>query len=89
VQGLLEVRFQDLLEDRLQGLLEVRFQGLSVWASWRHYTYIEGPPELGAPEKLTFRWNHAYLAQNCAKNAIPNEKVLGKANHGCMTAFFF
>ena len=45
----------------------------TVWASRRSYTYSEGPPDLGVPEKLTFRWNHAYLVQNCAKNAIQRE----------------
>ena len=55
----------------------------AVWASWRSYTYIAGPPELGDPEN--FRWNHAYLVQNCAKNAIQKRKFLEK----CMTVFFF
>ena len=58
---------------------------VSVWASWRSYTYIAGPPELGDPEKLTFRWNHAYLVQNCAKNAIQTRKFWEMPMTGCMT----
>ena len=57
----------------------------TVWASRRSYTYSEGPPELGAPENLTFRWNQAYLVQNCAKNAIQTRKFWEK----CMTDCFF
>ena len=49
------------------------------------YTYSEGPPELGAPENLTFRWNHAYLVQNCAKNAIQTRKFWEMPR----TVFFF
>jgi len=63
----------------------MREYDFTVWASWRSYTYIAGPPELGDPEKLTFRWNHAYLVQNCAKKAIQKRKFLEK----CMTVFFF
>ena len=51
----------------------------------RQYTYREGPPELGAPENLTFRWNQAYLVQNCAKNAIQTRKFWEK----CIADYFF
>ena len=55
----------------------------TVWASRRSYTYSEGPPDLGVPEKLTFRWNHAYLVQNCAKNAIQTRKFWEKCTADC------
>ena len=42
--------------------------------------YREGPPDLGAPEKLSFRRNHRSLVQNCCQKHNPNEKVLGNAN---------
>ena len=54
-----------------------------VWASRRSYTYSEGPPDLGVPEKLTFRWNHVYLVQNCAKNAIQTKKFWEKCKTDC------
>jgi len=55
----------------------------TVWASWRSYTSIEGPADLRVPEN--FRWNHAYLVQNCAKNAIQTRKFWEMPMTGCMT----
>ena len=39
----------------------------------RRYTYSEGPPDLGDPEKFTFRWNQAYLVQNLPKTQFKRE----------------
>ena len=55
----------------------------SVWASPAAVHYSAGPPDLGGPEKLTFRWNQAYLVQNCAKNAIQTRKFWEKCTADC------
>ena len=49
----------------------------------RSYNISEGPGDLGVPEKFTFRWNHAYLVQNCAKNAIQTRKFWEKCTADC------
>ena len=59
--------------------------GLPYGLVGRSYNISEGPGDLGVPEKFTFRWNHAYLVQNCAKNAIQTRKFWEK----CMTDCFF
>ena len=49
----------------------------------RSYNISEGPGDLGVPEKFTFPWNHAYLVQNCAKNAIQTRKFWEKCTADC------